>query len=111
MEIQQPKDPGYLNDFEKKHIPNVKLPKKIEAEQEIKIKVKEGEIGHPMIPEHYIIWIALYDGEQLLEKKKLSPGDEIKAEFKIKITPDMKLRVLQECNIHGIWEKEIESEI
>ena len=43
MEIQQLKDTDYLNDFEKKHLPAVKLPRKIKVGQKIKAKVEIGD--------------------------------------------------------------------
>jgi superoxide reductase len=106
MEIQKPKDPDFLNDFEKKHIPFVELPKKIKPGQELELKVKLGEITHPMIPEHYIMWVALYDGENLLQKNKLKPDTPAETGFKLKVLTDMpNLRCLAGCNIHGVWEK------
>ncbi|MFA5359098.1 MAG: class II SORL domain-containing protein [Patescibacteria group bacterium] len=107
MEIKQPKDLNYLNDFEKKHIPFVELPKKIKAGKEFKLKVKIGEIVHPMMPEHYIMWVAVYNGDILIAKNKLEPNTPPETEFTLKFDQDTDLRFLEECNIHGIWENKI----
>jgi len=106
MDIKKPKDPTLLNDFEKKHIPVVKLPKKVIAGKEMAIKVKIGEVPHLQIPEHYITWVALYEGEKLLQKKNIKPTDNIE-EIKFTFTPteDKELACRAECGIHGIWEQ------
>ncbi|MFA6533679.1 MAG: desulfoferrodoxin family protein [Patescibacteria group bacterium] len=111
MEIKQPKDGSFLNDFEKKHIPEVKLPRTIRLGKEIKIKVQVGEMVHPMIPEHYIIWVALYRGEELIQKNQLAPGNQPETVFLYQVTGGEELRCLAECNIHGIWEKKFEIKI
>lgn len=101
----QPKDPTFLNDFEKKHIPEVILPKRLKAGVEMEITVKIGEIPHPMMPEHFITWVAIYEGDKLLKKNKLEPETPPETVFKLKFDSSKQLRCLEECSIHGIWEK------
>ena len=55
-----------------------------------------------MLPEHYIEWIALVT-EDRVEFKYLAPGEEPKAEF----ADAESGTVLEYCNIHGLWSKEI----
>ena len=45
-----------------------------------KIKVQVGSVLHPMLPEHYIQWIALVSGNKV-EFRFLKPGEEPKAEL------------------------------
>jgi superoxide reductase len=62
------------------------------------IQVKIGSIAHPMLPEHYIEWIAL-DTEAGTEFVYLKPGMDPKAEFQ-----DANSGVVYEyCSLHGLW--------
>ncbi len=62
-------------------------------------KVTVGEVAHPMTPEHYIEWIELIAGDQVLTQF-LSPDDAPEAIFKTDAT-DVYAR--EYCNIHGHW--------
>jgi len=77
-----------------KHVPVIKVDGN-------KVTVEIGSVLHPMIEEHYIMWIYIQTekGEQ---RKILSPGEEPRAEFLL--TDDDKLQCAYEyCNIHGLW--------
>lgn len=75
-----------------KHLPVVEKTEK-------GVKVKIGEIPHPMIPEHYIEWIEiLADGK--VYKKFLKPGDAPEAEFCVEAE---NIVAREYCNIHGLW--------
>lgn len=77
-----------------KHVPDI-------SKEDGKIKVAVGSTLHPMLPEHYIQWIALAaDGR--LEFKYLKPGEEPIAEFS-----DAESGMVYEyCNIHGLWKSD-----
>lgn len=77
-----------------KHVP-------VTRKEDGKIKVAVGSTPHPMLPEHYIEWIALAaDGK--VELKYLKPGDEPKAEFN-----EVKSgTVYAYCNLHSLWKTE-----
>ena len=66
-----------------------------------KVLVTVGSAEHPMLPEHYIEWIALQTkaGNQ---RKALKPGDEPKACFPI-CDGDEADAVYAYCNLHGLW--------
>ncbi len=66
-----------------------------------KVLVTVGSAEHPMLPEHYIEWIALQTkaGNQ---RKALKPGDEPKACFPI-CDGDEVDAVYAYCNLHGLW--------
>ena len=66
-----------------------------------KVLVTVGSAAHPMLPEHYIEWIALQTkaGNQ---RKALKPGDEPKACFPI-CDGDEVDAVYAYCNLHGLW--------
>ena len=74
-----------------KHVPVVE---KIEEG----VKVKVGEVLHPMTDEHYIEWIEVIAGEKSY-KKFLKPGDAPEAEFMI----EGEVSARAYCNLHGLW--------
>jgi len=64
------------------------------------IKVKVGEIAHPMEEAHYIEWIeVLCNGKSY--KKFLKPGDLPEAEFCLEYNENLVAR--EYCNLHGLW--------
>lgn len=66
------------------------------------IKVKVGEVPHPMEENHYIEWVELIiDGKAYREF--LEPGDAPEVEFNLNISEDSDLKVREYCNIHGLW--------
>ena len=66
-----------------------------------KVFVTVGEVEHPMLPEHYIEWIALQttSGNQ---RKALKPGMAPKACFSV-CEGDAVEAVLAYCNLHSLW--------
>ncbi|NLI35309.1 MAG: desulfoferrodoxin [Bacteroidales bacterium] len=75
-----------------KHVPVIE---KIEGGY----KVSVGEVKHPMLPEHYIVWIELIT-ENKIFRKYLKPGDEPTACFKTEAT---EVYAREYCNVHGHW--------
>ncbi len=69
------------------------------------IKVEVGSTLHPMLPEHYIEWIAFVTGDHV-EFKFLKPGKEPKAEF----ADAESGTIYAYCNLHGLWESYLISE-
>lgn len=67
------------------------------------INVTVGEVEHPMTEEHYIMFVALVDKENV-NIVKLKPTDKPKATFKyVKGS-----KIYEYCNLHGLWVKEVE---
>ncbi len=65
------------------------------------IKIKVGDVAHPMEEKHYIEWIELTVGDRFYYKA-LKPGDTPEAEFCLcGISGDIKARAY--CNLHGLW--------
>ncbi len=74
-----------------KHVPVV-------IKEDGRIKVSVGSTLHPMLPEHYIEWIALV-AKGRTEFKFLQPGETPTAEFE-----EVKSGTIFEyCNLHGLW--------
>ena len=63
------------------------------------VKVKVGDVPHPMEEKHYIQWIeVIADGE--VYKKFLTPNTAPEAFFALKGTT---LTAREYCNLHGLW--------
>ncbi len=65
-------------------------------------KVKVGSVPHPMEEKHYIEWIELQVGDQVLTQF-LKPGDAPEAIFSTAGTPTA---AREHCNVHGLWKGE-----
>ena len=67
------------------------------------VKVKVGEVDHPMLEAHYIQWIAL-ETNKGNQRKVLKPGDAPKAEFAL-LPGEEVVAVYEFCNLHGLYKK------
>ncbi len=75
-----------------KHVPVIE-------KTESGVRVKIGEVPHPMEEAHFIEWIEiLADGQSY--KKFLQPGDAPEAEFTIQAE---NITAREYCNLHGLW--------
>lgn len=68
------------------------------------VKVTVSTVEHPMIPEHYISWIAL-ETKQGNQRKALKPGVKPVAEFML-CDDDEVIAAYEYCNLHGLWKAE-----
>jgi superoxide reductase len=63
------------------------------------VKVKVGEVAHPMEEKHWIEWVEIIaDGKTY--RQYLNPGDTPEATFNV--TADQ-ITAREYCNIHGLW--------
>ena len=76
-----------------KHVPDVKVEGGI-------VKVQVGSVAHPMLEEHYIVFIAL-ETENGFQIKYLNPGEAPTAEFAL--GDEKPVAVYEFCNLHGFW--------
>jgi superoxide reductase len=75
-----------------KHVPVVE-------KQANGVKVKVGDVAHPMEEKHYIEWIEIIaDGKAY--RQFLKPGDVPEAVFNVQADA---LTARAYCNIHGLW--------
>ena len=86
--------PGTTDAAVEKHVPVVKT----EGSQ---VTVTVGEVEHPMLPEHFIEWIAL-EPEQGSQLKHLKPGEKPQAVFAL-AQGDKVAAAYAYCNLHGLW--------
>ena len=89
MELQQEKatDAG-----REKHVPVIEA-------TDSGIKVKVGDVPHPMEEKHYIEWVEIIAGGKSC-RIFLSPRQKPEADFDIK---PQKVTAREYCNIHGLW--------
>jgi len=66
------------------------------------VKVKIGEVSHPMEEGHYIEWVEIQTKDGKVGKKFLKPGDLTEMEFH---TKEDVVEIRAYCNIHGLWRK------
>lgn len=81
-----------------KHVPVVNV-------EGNKVKVKVGEVTHPMTEEHHIVWIYLQT-EQGRQRKYLDVDGAPEAEFAL-TDGDKPVAAYEYCNLHGLWKADI----
>ena len=65
------------------------------------VTVMVGEIEHPMIPEHFIEWVAV-ETNKGFKVAHLTDEDNPEAVFAI-LEDEMIEAVYAYCNLHGLW--------
>ena len=70
-----------------------------------KVKVTVGDVIHPMLPEHYIMWVAIETnkGSQI---KYLTPNETPTADF-VLADGETLVAAYEYCNLHGLWVKKV----
>jgi superoxide reductase len=63
------------------------------------VKVKVGDVAHPMEDKHYIEWIEII-AEGKVDRQFLNPGDAPEAEFNV---TSENVTAREYCNLHGLW--------
>ncbi len=86
--------PGTTDAAVEKHVPVYTVENNI-------VKVKVGEIAHPMTAEHNIAWVSLKTKEGN-QRKSLPVGKPAEVCFAI-CDGDEVEEVYAYCNLHGLW--------
>ena len=86
--------PNTQDGAHEKHIPVVSVEGNI-------VTVKVGEVDHPMMDAHYIMWIAL-ETNMGNQRKVLKPGDAPVAQFAL-LPGEKVVRAIEYCNLHGLY--------
>ena len=86
--------PGTVDASVEKHVPAVSVDGSV-------VNVQVGAVEHPMIPEHFIQWVAVETnlGSQI---KYLKPEQAPKASFVLAEGEEL-VAVYEYCNLHGLW--------
>jgi len=75
-----------------KHVPAIE-------KTEDGVKVKVGDVAHPMEEKHYIEWIEVIIGGKVY-RQFLKPGKAPEATFDIEAD---QVTAREYCNLHGLW--------
>ena len=86
--------PGTSDGAAEKHVPVV-------AADGNKVTVTVGEVEHPMLDAHYIVWIAI-ETSKGAQRKMLQPSEAPKAEFLL-AEGETLVATYAYCNLHGLW--------
>lgn len=86
--------PGTVDAALEKHVPVVE-------KDGNKVTVKVGSVTHPMLEEHYIVFIAI-ETKQGSQIKYLKAGEAPEAVFAI-ADGDEFVAAYEYCNLHGLW--------
>ena len=86
-------DAKNLDQGQEKHVP-------VFEESGCGIKVKVGEVAHPMEEKHYIKMIEVLTASKVL-RVELKPGDAPEATFCT--SKDDVVEVREYCTLHGLW--------
>ena len=91
-------EPGTTDGALEKHVPAV-------AAEGSFYSVQVGEVEHPMLEAHYIMWIAL-ETDSGVHVKYLKPGDKPAARFLLP-AGEKAVAAYEYCNLHEFWKKEL----
>ncbi len=138
MVVNRLKDPENITDTEKKHVPLIESPDLMTVGGSFDVKIQVGSIPHVMEEGHFIEWIELSLGEEVVGKVELSESNEPVATFTL--VPEERLIASEQiescyihgfnvcgecgtrsviislvarahCNVHGLWEAEKKVEV
>jgi superoxide reductase len=91
-------EPGVVEASHEKHIPVVTW-------LDDTVSVVIGEVEHPMVEEHSILWVYLQT-DKGGQRKCLKPGQEPYVTFSL--ANEKPLAVYAYCNLHGLWKADVE---
>jgi superoxide reductase len=101
-------------DLEKKHLPVITAPEKVQKGECFEVTVEVGKLmTHPNEPGHFIQFIELYAGDTYLTRMDFTAKTSCPV-MKACISLDHahgKIRAFERCNLHGTWENEIDIEV
>ncbi len=86
--------PNTVDASQEKHVPVIKVDNN-------KVIVEVGSAPHPMIEQHYIMWVYILT-EKGGQRKILKPNEEPRAEFLL-TEDDKVISAYEYCNLHGLW--------
>lgn len=93
-------DAKMVDGAREKHLPKVDI-------EDDKAFVTVGEVEHPMEQKHYITFIEVITPSNRIIRQNLRPNDKPSMEFCLKEKGVYKVR--EYCNLHGLWEVEVEN--
>jgi superoxide reductase len=112
--VNMAEDIEQASDLEKKHLPIISAPARVKKGEFFEVTIEVGKLlQHPNEPGHFIQFIELYaDGTYLARMdftaKTTCPVMKTSVAFEQSYS---KLRAFERCNLHGVWENEIDIEV
>jgi superoxide reductase len=105
--VNRVSDAAHMTDIEREHLPIIKAPKRIQANEPFDVQVEVGEqISHPNEPSHYIDFIDLYADDTFIARLDLTPKMTSPI-MKVRVSlghAHESLRAFAHCNTSGTWE-------
>lgn len=89
--------PNTVDASGEKHLPVVSIEDGV-------VTVNIGSVDHPMVDEHYIVWVYVQT-EKGGQRKALNPGEAPQVKFWL--GDDKAEAVYAYCNLHGLWMTEV----
>jgi len=86
--------PNSVDAAKEKHVPVIVRDGK-------KVTVTVGSVAHPMTKEHYILFVELVAGNQVL-RHDFKEGDTV-AEAVFYVDENVPVVAREYCNLHGFW--------
>lgn len=100
-------------DYIDRHSPFVHCENTATAGEKFTVKVKLGdEYVHPDDFDHFISWVQLWNGENMLAQANYTPGalgnkpGHVEVDFNIVPTKKLKLTAMAFCTKHGLWQSD-----
>lgn len=103
LRLRNPRNPSLL---EKKHVPGVEVPLRVQAGEWFEVRVRVGYlVEHPSTPTHWITWIALLCNGRKIAEVRFPEGGPLApvATFRIRLKESAVLEAVENCNLHGTW--------
>jgi superoxide reductase len=106
-QINRVKDPNNLTGKEKGHAPVIILPENIQPDKTFEVKINVGKQLHGMNSSHYIRSIEMFVNDISFARTEFTPhAPQPMVTFPCKIKKKSTIRVMIDCNLHGLWEAE-----
>ena len=87
-------EPNTTDAAGEKHVPVIAVDGNV-------VTVSVGEVEHPMLDAHYIVFIAL-ETDKGYAVRDLKPGDKPVATFAVE-DGEKVIAAYEYCNLHGLW--------
>lgn len=102
----EPVDPRNLSDLEKRHLPVIDAPDRVERGKCFEATVEVGRLlAHPAEHQHFIQYLELYADDTFLARVDWAAARSCpKVTFHVALEiPAEELRANAHCNMHGTW--------
>ena len=100
-EVQFIEDVQTATEYQLKHSPNVVTTETADGRL-ISATIGLNDFTHPQTEEHLIEWMAILDGDTILEKSYFTAGQTPRIELTVSDT-DAILVIQAYCNLHGVF--------